>query len=866
MERHECRIRASRKNTAVLKHLNATGRVVFDHYAEIDGDYSLILTGDEIRLLRLHGVTLTRQEKPKEPSRRRQQRRRPAPRAADSDDFLATGFVDEYLDAAQVAARISSLAAEFPALCQLTTLPHLTSGYDGSVASLAGPASVQMLRITDDPSNHSRPGFLLICGTHAREWVNPLVAIEFAEQLLRNFAPGSADPDVVQITRIVQEGDVFIVPVMNPDGLNFSRHDEIDWRKNRRPNSDPACPGVDNNRNYEVFFGEGGSSASECSDSYHGPGPFSEPENQNIRFILEQHPNILIGVDSHSQGQDIFRPTAAGGVAVASLPVFPDDEAIYANLEAAAVAAIQDVSGVTYSTGTTSNHAGTSDEYMFFAHRVFAFDFECALAHQPPIASGLVSVQEVVAAMRTLALKAVDLELEAATPVSVVQCIDRTGSMVAFGYEAGARANARRFIDMMSIRDEVAVVSFADPSPDPSATPLEDRAVVEFPLTEIDDAGDFAAARASVDGLAFGGWTPIGAGLAKSAEELAGASHPKAVVLLSDGFENRDPPTADVLATFPPDIRVYTVAMGGLADVPLLQDVAAQTGGQFYMSPTAIELHEIYNQVRSDVSDDGLVLNAVVGEPDGDDDAAAPHHAYVEAGAAKLIASVSWGGKNRKARLRVVDPFGREMRDRDWGVRTTRGDGYVLLRIDRPAPGRWTICPERLDGPYVVAAFVRSPLRLQIKTGWERKDRARAALITLRAQVPGAAFAPVLSGTASLTELRFLDKKLAFPTKRRETTWTDTLPGSLSLDQEPLRAPQSGGCASSSILRPLELSARSKAVRTPDAGRDGAGLYAFRLNVPPATGAHVARLRVEGHMANGFRFERVALTTLTRVR
>jgi len=379
--------------------------------------------------------------------RRRQPARRAAPRAGDdTDDFLATGFVDDYLDAAQVVARISSLAAEFPTLCQLTTLPHMTSGYDGSVASLAGPASVQMLRITDDPTNHSRPGFLLICGTHAREWVNPLVA----------------------------------------------------------------------------------------------------------------------------------------------------------------------------------------------------------------------------------------------------------------------------------------VVSFADPSPDPSATPPEERAVVEFPLTEIDDAGDYAAARASVDGIAFGGWTPIGAGLAKSAEELAGASHPKAVVLLSDGFENRDPTTADVLATFPPDIRVYTVALGGLADVPLLQDVAAQTGGQFYMSPTTIELHEIYNQIRSDVSDDGLVLNAVVGESGGDDDAASPHHAYVEAGAAKLIVCVSWGGKNRKSRLGVVDPFGRKVRDRDWGVQTTRGDGYLLLRIDRPAPGRWAICPERLDGPHVVAAFVRSPVRLQIKTGWERKDRARA--------------------------------------------------------------------------------------------------------------------------------------------
>jgi hypothetical protein len=609
----ECRIEITQRNTSILKTLNATGQIVFEHYYESEGCYVLDLTTEEIKLVELYCVKVEQCNDLDALARIRKAERASLDTRDDSDDSLVTGFVNHYMDAAEVSTRIEDLATEFPALCELITLPYPTNGYDGSILELRGPCDVLLLRITNTPSDYSKSGLLLVCGTHAREWVNPLIAVEFAEQLLRNYNPTSSDPEIAQINRIIEEGDIFIFPVMNPDGLNYSFHDDTSWRKNRRPNPfSPSCPGVDNNRNYSIYFGDPGSSSSPCSNSYHGSEAFSEPENKNIRYILKEFPNILIGVDSHSRGEKIFRPTATGGVAIGSLPVFPDDEAIYQDLEAVAVAAIQAVSGTTYATGTTSNHAGTSDEYMFFAHRVFGFDFECALLHQPPIENALVSVQEVSAALRALAIKAIDLDVEAITPTSIVQCIDRTGSMVTFGYEEGARANARRFADLMSIRDETAVVSFADPSADPDTTPFEDRAVVEFPITEINDPGDFANVRASIDGVVFGGWTPIGAGLSKSAEQLSSSTISKSIVLLSDGFENRQPWTADVLSTFPEDVRVYTIALGDLADVGLLHNIATETDGQFYMSPTTLELHEIYNQVRSDLSDDDLVVNTVV--------------------------------------------------------------------------------------------------------------------------------------------------------------------------------------------------------------------------------------------------------------
>jgi murein tripeptide amidase MpaA len=721
-----CQIPKTERNTDLLHLIDHAGIVPFDHYSENESAYLVELTQSDIDVLNRYGVELIVDSDLGALAAARK-----AERAVASDDDISTGYIDHYVDAQEAAERIQALAVEFPALCQHIILPYMTDGYDGSQVELLGPSQVHMLRITTTPAVFSKPGLLLVCGTHAREWVNPLIAIEFAEQLLRNYSPGSADPDIARINNIVEQGDVFIVPVLNPDGLNYSYYDDNGWRKNRSPNAGvPACPGVDNNRNYDIYFGGSGSSGSACSDTYRGSAAFSEAENQNIRYILDAYPNILIGVDSHSRGEKIFRPTGAGGSYIASLPVAPEDEAIYADLEAAAVTAIENVNGTTYLTGTTSNHAGTSDEYMFFGHRVFAFDFECAQSFQPPIADALISVQEVTAALLVLAEKAINLEVVPATHSSIVQCIDRTGSMITFGYEAGARVNARRFIDLMSIGDSAAIISFSDPSSDPSATPLDERAVVEFPLTEIDTPLVYSNLHDSIDSIAFGGWTSIGAGLQKSLAQLSGSSAPSAIILISDGFENRAPSVASILPTIPADIRVFTIALGATADTVLLEEIATTTGGLFYQSPGGLELHEIYNQIRADVSDDDLVINE---ELDSDDDGCAECQFLIEPNVHVLNLSYSWETVGFRPCIRLFSPAGREMTATDLGVTIRIADSYCIVSVRRPAAGQWRASVENAPTHAIIAAFVRAPLKNRTVTAFEVADNR--FMLTLLTQI-----------------------------------------------------------------------------------------------------------------------------------
>jgi murein tripeptide amidase MpaA len=82
------------------------------------------------------------------------------------------------------------------------------------------------------------------------------------------------------------------------------------WRKNRAPLSGIDCVGVDLNRNFDAlwdfrrcFASDSGVSASDdpCHPQvYVGPAAASEPETQNVVWLLDQHPRAHWFVDVHS--------------------------------------------------------------------------------------------------------------------------------------------------------------------------------------------------------------------------------------------------------------------------------------------------------------------------------------------------------------------------------------------------------------------------------------------------------------------------------------------------------------------------------------------------------------------------------------
>lgn len=66
--------------------------------------------------------------------------------------------------------------------------------------------------------------------------------------------------------------------------------------------------GVDLNRNYGIHQEENQEEKEECSESFRGDGPFSEPETKSIQYFLEKYSNITSCMNFHAYGNMLIHP------------------------------------------------------------------------------------------------------------------------------------------------------------------------------------------------------------------------------------------------------------------------------------------------------------------------------------------------------------------------------------------------------------------------------------------------------------------------------------------------------------------------------------------------------------------------------
>ena len=142
-------------------------------------------------------------------------------------------------------------------------------------------------------------------GTHAREWISPAVVTWMMKEVVENdrWHPHLTD-----------KLDWYFLPVLNPDGYEYSRKPgNRMWRKTRscyENSCNDTCRGTDPNRNWGYQWNQGGSSGDPCDkETYMGPQPFSEIENQNVRdFILGQKYKIKFFNSLHSYMPAVIIP------------------------------------------------------------------------------------------------------------------------------------------------------------------------------------------------------------------------------------------------------------------------------------------------------------------------------------------------------------------------------------------------------------------------------------------------------------------------------------------------------------------------------------------------------------------------------
>ncbi len=213
-----------------------------------------------------------------------------------------------YLTTSGIENALVHLAYRYPTICQLIVLPE--QSHEGRTS--------RAVRI-GKPSTAEKRGALFVGGLHAREIVNPDLLIYFVFRLCRAYAEetdlviGATTFDNWIVDLVVENLDLFVFPLVNPDGRTFVQTPGGDawWRKNRNPNPGKPCRGVDLNRNFDFLWSSGiGTSTNSCSQTYRGAAPFSEPETRQhspsagylSKYWLHAGHSLVLRVDSASMG------------------------------------------------------------------------------------------------------------------------------------------------------------------------------------------------------------------------------------------------------------------------------------------------------------------------------------------------------------------------------------------------------------------------------------------------------------------------------------------------------------------------------------------------------------------------------------
>lgn len=290
------------------------------------------------------------------------------------------GSMGGYYTYQEVLNELDEMKAAYPNL--ITTKADIsnfvTEGQpDNSTTPPIGGNGIKWVKISDNPDSNTEGEAQILYTSihHAREPASLTQLIFYMWYMLENY---DSDPEV---QNILDNTELYFVPVVNPDGYLYNEKTDPNgggfWRKNRKNGN-----GTDNNRNYNFYingdpgngvWGGPGSSPDPGSEVYHGTAPFSEAENQAIKWFVENH-NFVMAFNNHTSGQLLYFPHA-----YADVPTPDEDLFIAVSGEL--------VSRNGYNALRDSPFSGDSDDFMYGGvgthNKILAFTPEIGTSFWP---------------------------------------------------------------------------------------------------------------------------------------------------------------------------------------------------------------------------------------------------------------------------------------------------------------------------------------------------------------------------------------------------------------------------------------------------------------------------------------------------
>lgn len=261
---------------------------------------------------------------------------------------------------AEVERAVFDLEAKYPNLVRVESIGKSVDGRD-----------IWAVLVTARLSVAPKTTVLFDAMHHAREVMTTEVALDILDYLTSRYETDQ------KVRTWVNRLNIWVIPMLNPDGNDRVWNQESMWRKNTA-----GRDGVDINRNYTHAWNTcGGSSGDEYADDYRGPSPGSEPETQAIMdFVGRVKPKLNISY--HSFSEIVIYPYGCRPKKIEA----PDAAKYWKLGDDLARKLVRDSGAGTYVAGTSYellyNVDGGSVDWMWSTHKVMSFVVEVNSSQQ----------------------------------------------------------------------------------------------------------------------------------------------------------------------------------------------------------------------------------------------------------------------------------------------------------------------------------------------------------------------------------------------------------------------------------------------------------------------------------------------------
>ena len=213
-------------------------------------------------------------------------------------------FFHDYQPLSVLYPWLRLLASLFPTHAHLISIGKSAEGRD--IHALRIGAQKDYLQ---GHTHDSRQTMVIVAGNHAREWITVSSAAYIAYSLVTRYGHSHYP----HVTKLLDHFDLVFIPVLNPDGYEYTWTNDRLWRKNRQSTILPYCPGIDIDRSFSFGWDGHADTHYSCNDDYAGMEPLdaveartlsdwarNETTNNNVTFVSY--------LDFHSYSEEILYP------------------------------------------------------------------------------------------------------------------------------------------------------------------------------------------------------------------------------------------------------------------------------------------------------------------------------------------------------------------------------------------------------------------------------------------------------------------------------------------------------------------------------------------------------------------------------